>query len=125
MVDSTRGCDELLGYVYFGKPVPSPFPPPLFTLSLGDGDGRSSNCGDVETVAFLFFSFFCAGRWYASGLYLFILFYDLLVCQFPDYPRLSQIIPDYPSEFNFLLLDFFFPCCSSLSVGRCPYDVDV
>ena len=24
MVDSTRGCDELLGYVYFGKPVPSP-----------------------------------------------------------------------------------------------------
>lgn len=27
MVDSTRGCDELLGYVYFGKPVPSP---PLF-----------------------------------------------------------------------------------------------
>lgn len=29
MVDSTRGCDELLGYVYFGKPVPSPFPPPF------------------------------------------------------------------------------------------------
>lgn len=27
MVDSTRGCDELLGYVYFGKPVPSPFFP--------------------------------------------------------------------------------------------------
>lgn len=28
MVDSTRGCDALLGYVYFGKPVP-----PLFPLS--------------------------------------------------------------------------------------------
>jgi hypothetical protein len=29
MVDSTRGCDALLGYVYFGKPVP----PLLFPLS--------------------------------------------------------------------------------------------
>jgi hypothetical protein len=27
MVDSTRGCDALLGYVYFGKPVPHPFFP--------------------------------------------------------------------------------------------------
>ena len=75
--------------------------------------------------SFLFFSFlffFCAGRWYASGLYLFILFYDLLVCQFPDYPRLSQIIP-VNSIFD--SSTFFFSCCSSLSVGRCPYDVDV
>jgi hypothetical protein len=27
MVDSTRGCDALLGYVYFGKPVPHLFFP--------------------------------------------------------------------------------------------------
>lgn len=48
----------------------------------------------------LFFSFlFCAGRWDDSGLYLFYLFYDLLVSQF-------QIIPCYPSEFNFTRLLF-------------------
>lgn len=27
MVDSTRGCDELLGYVYFGKTCALPFFP--------------------------------------------------------------------------------------------------
>lgn len=109
MVDSTRGHDELLGYVYFGKLVPPLLFFSLFTLSFGDGDGRSSNCGDVETVAFSIFYFlsFAMGASMKVDCIFFYYFYDLLVSQF-------QIIPYYPSEFN--LLDLFSPVVSRPSL---------